>query len=149
MISLAKRRHGSITSSCLKILQNLPATWTPTRGTQQDATIKDEGQAEGTLEANFSKAGRVFDELQTHQPNDLNTGPPMPWRRESSVLGRLPERVGGRELCREVGKLPPSLFCLLGVNSRVAWSPRPLDPSSLRSDIYHHLLKTLDEVNYV
>lgn len=52
-------------------ITNPPATWTPTRGNQWDATLKDEGQAEGTLEANFSKAGRVFDELQTHQRSTI------------------------------------------------------------------------------
>lgn len=56
-----------------KYYKTSPPRGPPTRGNQWDATLKDEGQAEGTLEANFSKAGRVFDELQTHQRSTMWT----------------------------------------------------------------------------
>lgn len=78
-----------------------------------------------------------------------NIDPPMLWRRESAVLGRLPERVGGRELCRETGKLPPSLFCLPTGYSLVPSPPRLLGRYSLHSDIDISFYHTSNQINSI
>lgn len=53
----------------------------------------------------------LFPRIHIRWPeSNISSFPPMLWRKELSVLGRLPERVGGRELYWEGGRLLSSLF---------------------------------------
>lgn len=63
------------------------------------------------------------------------------------MLGRLPERVGGRELYGEGGRLPSSLFCLLTGHSLclLLSPPRLLGRESLHNTQTQSQIKKLHE----